>query len=56
MAAASGAHVRIARLTDDIEALLPFYCNGLGFNLFLRFRDHDGFDGAMLRPPDANAG
>ncbi|KAG5935598.1 hypothetical protein E4U53_000409 [Claviceps sorghi] len=52
----SAAHVRIARPTDDIEALLPFYCNGLGFKLFLRFKEHDGFDGVMLSPPGAGAG
>jgi len=52
----SAAHLRIGRPTDDIEALLPFYCNGLGFKLFLRFKEHDGFDGVMLTPPGANAG
>ncbi|KAG5989390.1 hypothetical protein E4U43_004513 [Claviceps pusilla] len=51
----STAHLRIARPTDDIEALLPFYCNGLGFKVLLRFKEHDGFDGVMLGPPGANA-
>jgi catechol 2,3-dioxygenase-like lactoylglutathione lyase family enzyme len=40
--------LRIARPTDDIEALLPFYREGLGFAELYRFTDHDGFDGVML--------
>ncbi len=40
--------LRVARPTDDIAALLPFYCDGLGFAIVDRFEDHDGFDGVML--------
>lgn len=40
--------VRIARPSDDLDALLPFYQNGLGLDLLYRFRNHDGFDGIML--------
>jgi catechol 2,3-dioxygenase-like lactoylglutathione lyase family enzyme len=40
--------LRVARPTDDIEALLPFYCDGLGFSVLYRFEDHGGFDGVML--------
>jgi catechol 2,3-dioxygenase-like lactoylglutathione lyase family enzyme len=40
--------LRVARPTDDIDALLPFYRDGLGLALLHRFEDHDGFDGAML--------
>jgi catechol 2,3-dioxygenase-like lactoylglutathione lyase family enzyme len=40
--------LRVARPTDDIDALLPFYCDGLGFHVLHRFKDHDGFDGVML--------
>lgn len=43
--------VRIARPSDDLEALLPFYQNGLGLDLLYRFRNHDGFDGIMLGRP-----
>ncbi|OAR00293.1 hypothetical protein LLEC1_05862 [Akanthomyces lecanii] len=43
-----GAHVRIARPTDDIDAVIPFYRDGLGFEMLLRFGEHAGFDGAML--------
>lgn len=40
--------LRVARPTDDTEALVPFYRDGLGFDVLYRFTDHDGFDGAML--------
>jgi hypothetical protein len=40
--------LRVARPTDDIDALLPFYEQGLGLTVLCRFEDHDGFDGVML--------
>jgi len=40
--------LRVARPTNDIEALLPFYREGLGFEVLYQFEDHDGFDGVML--------
>jgi len=46
--ALAAAHVRIARPTDDIDALLPFYRDGLGFEVLGSFADHQGFDGVML--------
>lgn len=42
------AHLRIARPTDDIDKLLPFYRDGLGFEVLGSFTDHEGFDGIML--------
>lgn len=45
--------LRVARSTDDIAALLPFYCTGLGLQVLFRFEDHDGFDGVMLGAPGA---
>ncbi len=45
--------VRIARPSDDLDALLPFYRDGLGLDLLYRFEDHDGFDGVMLGRPGA---
>ncbi|KAK5662967.1 hypothetical protein OQA88_6379 [Cercophora sp. LCS_1] len=42
------AHLRIARPTNDIDALLPFYRDGLGFEVVFQFTDHEGFDGIML--------
>jgi catechol 2,3-dioxygenase-like lactoylglutathione lyase family enzyme len=40
--------LRVARPTDDLESLLSFYRDGLGFDILYRFADHDGFDGLML--------
>src|SRR4051812_16082843 len=45
--------LRIARPTDDLDALLRFYRDGLGLELLYRFEDHDGFDGMMLGRPGA---
>ena len=42
------AHLRVARPTDDLEAVIRFYRDGLGLDLLYEFRDHDGFDGVML--------
>jgi catechol 2,3-dioxygenase-like lactoylglutathione lyase family enzyme len=42
------AHLRVARPTDDLEAVVRFYRDGLGLDLLYEFRDHDGFDGVML--------
>ena len=40
--------LRVARPSDDLDALLPFYRDGLGLIVLYRFDDHDGFDGVML--------
>ena len=40
--------LRVARPTDDIDRLLPFYCDGIGLYVLYRFQDHDGFDGVMV--------
>ena len=40
--------LRVARPSDDLDALLPFYVDGLGFKLLYRFQDHEGFDGVMI--------
>ncbi len=42
------AHLRIARPTNDLKALLPFYCDGLGFKFLLSFPEHEGFEGILL--------
>lgn len=42
--------LRIARPTDDIDALLPFYVDGLGFQILTRFEDRD-FAGIVLGHP-----
>ena len=50
MAAAdlSRAHLRVARPTDDLDAVERFYRDGLGFSVLASFERHDGFDGVML--------
>lgn len=45
---ASSPTLRVARPSDDLDALLPFYEHGLGLSLLFRFERHDGFDGIML--------
>ena len=42
------AHLRVARPTDDLDAVVRFYRDGLGFEVLYEFHDHDGFDGVML--------
>lgn len=45
--------LRVARPTDDIDRLLPFYRDGLGLSVLSSFTDHEGFDGVMLGAPGA---
>ena len=45
--------LRIARPTNDIEAALRFYRDGLGLELLGAFEGHEGFDGLMLGKPGA---
>lgn len=40
--------IRFARPSDDLDALIAFYRDGLGFEVLGHFEDHDGFDGVML--------
>ena len=42
------AHLRVARPTDDLAAVVEFYRDGLGLQVLGEFQDHDGFDGVML--------
>ncbi len=51
MSAIHQAHLRIARPTDNLPALIPFYRDGLGFEVIGAFEDHAGFDGVMLGHP-----
>ncbi len=41
-------HLRVARPTDDLDAVVRFYRDGLGFEIIGSFTNHDGFDGVML--------
>ncbi|KAF2115267.1 hypothetical protein BDV96DRAFT_456494, partial [Lophiotrema nucula] len=45
------AHLRIARPTPSISALLPFYIDGLGFEILSSFKAHNGYDGVILGHP-----
>ena len=45
--------LRVARPSDDLDALLRFYRDGLGLELLGGFEGHDGFDGVMLGHPGA---
>ena len=42
------AHLRVARPTDNLAAVVAFYRDGLGLDVLYEFKDHDGFDGVML--------
>ena len=42
------AHLRVARATERLEEIVAMYRDGLGLELLGSFRDHGGFDGAML--------
>jgi catechol 2,3-dioxygenase-like lactoylglutathione lyase family enzyme len=48
MSESARAILRVARPSDDLEALIPFYLDGLGMELLDRFEDHEGFDGIIL--------
>jgi catechol 2,3-dioxygenase-like lactoylglutathione lyase family enzyme len=45
--------LRVARPTDNLDALIGFYRDGLGLQILYRFENHDGFDGVMLGHPGA---
>jgi catechol 2,3-dioxygenase-like lactoylglutathione lyase family enzyme len=42
------AHLRVARPSDDLAAVVEFYRDGLGFEILYEFKDHEGFDGVMM--------
>lgn len=45
--------LRVARPARDLEAVVRFYRDGLGFEVLGKFEDHAGFDGVMLGHPGA---
>ena len=47
-AALGQAHIRLARPTDNMAAVVAFYRDGLGCEVLGEFSDHEGFDGVML--------
>lgn len=46
-------HFRVARPTDDLDAVLRFYRDGVGMEVIASFENHVGFDGVMLGLPGA---
>lgn len=46
-------HLRIARPVSNLARSTEMYCRGLGLTILGSFRDHDGFDGAMLGDPNS---
>jgi hypothetical protein len=48
-----GVVMRVARACADVEALADQYARGLGFEVLGQWRDHEGFDGAVLGHPQA---
>jgi catechol 2,3-dioxygenase-like lactoylglutathione lyase family enzyme len=51
----AGAMLRIARPTDNIDALRRFYIDGLGFSVLTEFNKHNGFDGLIVGHDTPNA-
>ena len=45
--------LRVARPTDQMEAVIRFYTEGVGLMILGSFEDHEGFDGVMLGIPGA---
>jgi hypothetical protein len=43
--------VRVARPTDRLEAVVRFYCDGLGLQKIGSFSGHAGYSGVMLGLP-----
>ena len=46
-----GSILRVVRPTDNLAAIVPMYVEGLGFTVLAQFKDHEGFDGAILGHP-----
>jgi catechol 2,3-dioxygenase-like lactoylglutathione lyase family enzyme len=43
--------LRVARPTDQLDAVAAMYRDGLGFETLASFTDHEGFDGVILGRP-----
>lgn len=48
---ASAPQLRVARPTDQLDAVVRFYRDGLGLQVLGSFKEHAGFDGVMLGHP-----
>ena len=47
-------HLRVARPVTDVQRTTDMYCRGLALRALASFRDHDGFDGIMVGPAEAD--
>jgi catechol 2,3-dioxygenase-like lactoylglutathione lyase family enzyme len=47
--------VRFARHTEQLDAVVAFYRDGLGLPELGRFEDHEGYDGVFLDLPGTGA-
>ena len=45
-------HFRYARHTNDLNEIINFYHQFLGFQLLGKFEDHDGYNGVFLGLPN----
>lgn len=45
------AVMRVARATDNLQAIAQMYIDGLGFEMLGQFHQHAGFDGVILGHP-----
>ncbi|AGI67372.1 hypothetical protein OAN307_c17050 [Octadecabacter antarcticus 307] len=46
-------HLRIACPSDDLDAFLVLYCDGLETDIIGHVSDHDGFHGQIFGTPNA---
>jgi hypothetical protein len=46
-----GNILRVVRPTDNLATIVDMYVAGLGFSILAQFKDHEGFDGAILGHP-----
>lgn len=49
----TGTTLRVARPTDQLDAVVRFYTDGVGLTRLGAFEDHDDFEGVMLGVPGA---
>ena len=47
--------LRVARHTERLDALVRFYCDGLGLTELGGFQDHAGYEGVFLEVPGTGA-
>jgi catechol 2,3-dioxygenase-like lactoylglutathione lyase family enzyme len=47
--------LRVARHTEQLDAVVAFYRDGIGLTEVGGFRDHEGYDGVFLTVPGTDA-